>query len=244
MLNALYSIYAWTVWFLCLLVLGLPAVVLTAIHAEWGFRYVRWASRLALGLTGIRVTVRGAEGVDWSRAYVVMGNHQSLLDPFVVLPAFPRRPIAIEKVENLALPVYGWLVRAWGSVPIKREDREAAIAGVASAKDWLAKGHSVGIMPEGTRTRTGEIGPFKKGGFHLAIGAGADILPFTIKGAFECMARGNWRVRRTPIVVTFLPVVPIAEYDLASLDALVARVRGAVEESYKADAAITGPSAA
>src|SRR5688500_4909306 len=99
MLNTLYSIYAWTVWTACLLVLGLPAVLLTALSPEVGFRFVRWATPVALGLAGVRVIVRGAEDVDWTRSYVVMGNHQSVLDPFVVLPAFPRRPIAIEKVE-------------------------------------------------------------------------------------------------------------------------------------------------
>lgn len=232
--NALYSIYAWLVWGVCLLVLGLPAVILTALSPEAGFRFVRGAARLALALAGIRVTVRGAEQVDWTRAYVVMGNHQSLLDPFVVLPAFPRRPIAIEKVENLELPVYGWLTRAWGNIPIKREDREQAIAGVESAKAKLAAGHSIGIMPEGTRTKTGEIGPFKKGGFHLALGAGAEILPFSIRGAFECIAVNGWRVRRTPIVVTFLPPIPTTGYTVETLDDLVARVRDAVEASYRA----------
>ncbi len=233
MLNTLYSIYAWLVWVACLLVLGLPAVLLTAINPEVGFRFVRWGSRFALGLAGIRVTVTGAENVDWSRAYVVMGNHQSILDPFVVLPAFPRRPIAIEKVENLKLPVYGWLTRAWGNIAIKREDREHAIAGVESAKERLAAGHSIGIMPEGTRTKDGSIGPFKKGGFHLALGAGADILPFTIKGAFEVVARDGWQVGRTPIEVTFLPPIATSDYSRETLDDLIARVRDVVETNYR-----------
>lgn len=236
MLNTLYSIYAWLVWSLCLVVLGLPAVLLTAINPELGFRFVRWASRLALGLAGIRVHVRGAEDVDWTRAYVVMGNHQSVLDPFVVLPAFPRRPIAIEKVENLRLPVYGWLSRAWGNIPIKREDREQAIAGVESAKERIAAGHSIGIMPEGTRTKDGHIGPFKKGGFHLALGAGADILPFTIKGAYEVMARDGWRVGRSAIEVTFLPPIATTSYSRETLDELIAHVRGVVETHYYAGA--------
>ena len=234
MLNTLYSIYAWLVWTLCLLVLGLPAVLLTALNPELGFRFVRWASRFALALAGVKVKVTGAEHVDWSRAYVVMGNHQSILDPFVVLPAFPRRPIAIEKVENLKLPIYGWLTRAWGNIPIKREDREHAIAGVESAKERLAAGHSIGIMPEGTRTKDGTIGPFKKGGFHLAMGAGADILPFTIKGAYECIARDGWQVGRTQIEVCFMAPIPTAGYTRETLDELMARVREVVETRYHA----------
>lgn len=235
MLGTLYAIYAWTIWTACLLGLGLPAVALTAVSPEAGFRFVRWASRAALALAGVRVIVRGAEEVDWSKAYVVMGNHQSVLDPFVVLPAFPRRPIAIEKVENLKVPVYGWLTRAWGNIPIKREDREHAIAGVESAKERLAAGHSIGIMPEGTRTQDGTIGPFKKGGFHLALGAGAEILPFTIKGAHEVIPRGSWRVKRVPIEVTFLPPVATAGYTRETLDELVLHVRAQVEASYRGE---------
>jgi 1-acyl-sn-glycerol-3-phosphate acyltransferase len=230
--NALYSIYAWTVWSLCLVVLGLPAVLLTAIAPELGFRFVRAGSRFALWASGIPVRVRGLEHCG-DQAYVVMGNHQSLLDPFVVLRAFRRRPIAIEKVENLKVPVYGWLTRAWGNIPIKREDREAAIAGVDSARERLAQGHCIGIMPEGTRTKDGTLGPFKKGGFHLAIAAGAAILPFTINGAFGRLARGGWRVRPGPIEVVFGEPIPTTGYTKETMDALMARVRAAIEANMR-----------
>ena len=229
MLNALYSLYAWLVWGTLLLVLGLPGVLLTAIAPEAGFRFVRWASLLAFRLVGIRVEVKGGEAVDWSRAYVVMGNHQSLLDPFVVLKHFVRRPIALEKIELQRVPVYGWLSRAWGNVAIKREDREHALAGLEETRRRLEAGHCIGIMPEGTRTKDGRIGPFKKGGFHMALGAGAEILPFTINGAYRCFASGGWRLRPGTIEVVFAAPIPTAGYSKETLDELIARFRAVVE---------------
>jgi 1-acyl-sn-glycerol-3-phosphate acyltransferase len=235
MLNGLYSLYFWLVIAVGTPLVAVPAIVLTAIDPEVGFRFVRAASALVLRLVGMPVTLRGADRVDWSRAYVVMGNHQSAIDPFAILGAFPRRPLCLEKIELQRAPVYGALSRAWGNIPIRREDHDHALAGVDAARAKLTEGFCIGVMPEGTRTRTGHVGPFKKGGFHLALGAGADILPFTINGAFGRLPRRGWRVRPGPIEIVFGEVVPTRGYSRETLDELVARVRGVVLSHY------TGP---
>lgn len=224
-MNALFSLYVWLAWVLFLLIFGPLALVLLAIARPLAFRYIQWFSRVGLAIAGMRVVVRGAEKVDWSRAYVFMGNHQNLLDPFILVQTIPRHMVGIEKQENMRIPVYGWLVRMWGNIPIARDNPTAARATIAEAAEKLKAGTSIWIMPEGTRTLTGEVGPFKKGGFHLALDAGADIVPFTINGAFERLRTGHWRIHSGPIEVVFDAPIPTAGVGKADLDALVARVR-------------------
>lgn len=233
MLNALYSLWFWLVLLLTLLTCGAPAIALTAIAPEAGFRFVRAVSGLVLKLVGMPVRLVGHQNVDWTRAYVVMGNHQSMIDAFSILGAFPRRPLCLEKIELQKLPVYGALSRAWGNIAIRREDREHALAGVDAARARLTEGFCIGVMPEGTRTTTGRIGSFKKGGFHMALGAGADILPFTINGAYGRLTRGGWRVTPGAIEIVFGEVVPTTGYDKDTLDDLVTRVRGIVLSHYQ-----------
>ncbi|HEY9722216.1 MAG TPA: lysophospholipid acyltransferase family protein [Oscillatoriaceae cyanobacterium] len=231
-MNALFSLYVWIAWVFFLLIFGPPAIVLLAIARPVGFRYVQAFARIGLGLAGIRVRVRGSEHVEWSRAHVFMGNHQNLLDPFILVLTIPRPMVGIEKRENLRIPVYGWLVRLWGNIPIAREDPVLARETIALATERLKSGESIWIMPEGTRTLTGAIGPFKKGGFHLAVDAGADIVPFTLNGAFERLQTGRWRIHPGVVEVVFDQAIPTEGVDKAHLDDLIARVRERVLANF------------
>lgn len=231
-LRTLFSLYAWTVWVLVLLLGGPVAVIATLISAPLGFRVVRFGSRLALGLTGIRVNVIGLERVDWSRPLVLMGNHTSYLDPFFLVLAVPHHVVGIEKKENLKVPVYGQLASAWGNLPIDRDNPQAARATIAEAEAKLTSGTSIVIFPEGTRSESGDLGPFKKGGFHLAINAGADIVPMTFSGAYERLRPRGWRVEPGPVTVEFGCPIATAGYDKATLEPLMARVRSAIATPF------------
>lgn len=233
MLNALYSVYVWFVWGLILLLLGPLVVLATALSPHWGFWGLKSISWLAFSLAGIRVKVEGLERVDWSKSYVLMGNHQNMLDPFAYVIALPKHVVGVEKRENLKIPVYGWLSRAWGMIPIDRSNPEAARESIAIAGDRFRDGISVTILPEGTRTKDGRIGPFKKGGFHLALGTGAEIVPFTFNGAYRILKTGSWRVMPGTIEVVFSAPIPTEGYDQESMDVLVSRVRDAICANYK-----------
>jgi 1-acyl-sn-glycerol-3-phosphate acyltransferase len=231
-LRTLFSLYAWLVWGLVLLLGGPIAVVATLISAPLGFRVVRFGARLALGLTGIRVQVVGRERVDWSRAHVVMGNHTSYLDPFFLVLAVPRHMVGIEKKENLKVPVYGQLAAAWGNLPIDRANPEAARATIAEAEAKLASGTSIVIFPEGTRSETGDLGPFKKGGFHLALNTGADIVPMTFSGAYERLRPRGWHVEPGTVTVEFGEAIPTTNFDKETMEPLMARVREAIATPF------------
>lgn len=234
-MNALYSLYCWITWVLHLLVFGPVVLAATLVSPKLGFHAIRLVARSALTLTGIRVRVMGRERVDWSRPHVFMGNHQNLLDPFALVLAIPTFMVGIEKKENQRIPVYGAISRAWGNLPIDRSNPGAARETIALAAERFKAGTSVAILPEGTRTKDGSIGPFKKGGFHLALGTGADIVPFTFNGAFERLKTGSWRVYPGTIEVVFGDAISTQGYGKENLEALVERVRGAICANFQRD---------
>ncbi len=156
------------------------------------FTVARCLFSVLLKLVGVRLIVNGREHIKPDQTYLIMGNHQSLFDIFVIPVAIPLCFIGVEAAHHFSLPVWGYLVRKWGCIPIERSDLESAILSLEKAKDALLSGVSIGILPEGHRTLTGEIEPFKKGPFHLAKGANADILPFGINGLFDYNKKGGF----------------------------------------------------
>ncbi len=136
-------------------------------------------------LMGIKLTVSGRENINGSRTYIFMGNHQSLFDIFVIPAAIPSCFVGVEAAYHFNIPVWGYLIRKWGCIPIKRDDLKKAVKSLDMAAETLKSGMSIAILPEGHRTVTGEIASFKKGPFHLAKEAKADILPFAVAGLFN-----------------------------------------------------------
>src|SRR5262249_44174859 len=140
--------------------------------------------RSAFWLAGIRVRVSGLEHLSRGKPYVLMGNHVNFLDPFMLCVGMPVPTVALEKNKNFGIPIYGWVMRRWGTLSVDRGKPEQARLDLARAGEILRRdGSWLILFPEGTRTRDGRVGPFKKGGFHLALSTGVEIVPFTQNGA-------------------------------------------------------------
>ena len=150
-----------------------------------------------------------------------MPNHTSFLDPFAISVASPRFTIGIEKEQNLKVPVYGWLVKWWGNIHIDRTNREKAINQLKAAAELLKNGEVITIAPEGTRSRTGELGEFKKGGFHMAIDGHADIIPITILGMREVNPDRRFRLRKGTVTIVFHPPISTENKSVSELMELV-----------------------
>jgi 1-acyl-sn-glycerol-3-phosphate acyltransferase len=188
-----------------------------------------WSRRL-LDQAGIELETRNLEQIPVGETFVVMSNHQSLYDIPAVFQALGRRLRMVAKTELFRVPIWGRAMRASGFVEVDRKNRERAIESLSRAKAALESGTNIWIAPEGTRSRTGRLGPFKKGGFHLALDTNARILPLTIIGSRDVLIAKTWTVRPgAKVVVQVHPPVGTEAYGQERLDELVEVVRRAIE---------------
>ncbi|WP_242343484.1 lysophospholipid acyltransferase family protein [Anaeromyxobacter terrae] len=148
----------------------------------------------------------------WPRgrqAYVVVANHQSLLD-ILMLSKLPREMKWIAKESLFKVPWVGWMFRISGDIPVRRGDPESGGEALAKARRYLDRGMNVMIFPEGTRSVSAKLLPFKSGAFRLAIEAGVPILPVAVHGAAQGMPKGSPWVRPCRAYARILEPVPTA----------------------------------
>lgn len=189
-----------------------------------------WSRRL-LEQAEIEVTTYGLEHAPPGETFVIMSNHQSLYDVPVLFQALHRRIRMVAKTELFKIPVWSAAMRAAGFVEVDRQNRERAIASLNRAKKALAEGTSIWIAPEGTRSDTGKLGAFKKGGFHLALDTGARILPATILGTRKVLvARGGQVNPGAHVTVTLSAPIASSDYGEARKEELIAKVRESIAQ--------------
>lgn len=163
---------------------------------------VRAFMRNQLRLTGAHLEVRRSPAFDPARTAVFVCNHVNIFDPFVAYSSVPQFLRGLELESHFRVPVYGWMMRRFGNVPVPVERTPAALREMKRrARAALASGTSLLVFPEGTRTRTGRLGRFHLGGFRLAREAGVPIVPMTQVGAYEVHRTGSRRLNPGTIVV-------------------------------------------
>ena len=184
--------------------------------------------RLALATSGVRYRVTGLEQVPANGAVVFCANHESNVDPPVLFTVLHPCLHVLYKAE-LRFPLVRTIFDVGGFVPIERGNRDRAMASISRGAQALRSGSSFLIFPEGTRSRTGHLLPFKKGGFIMAIQAQAPIVPVAIQGGRAAMKRGSAFVRPVRVSVRIGTPMPTAGLTLDDRDDLIARVRTEVE---------------
>ena len=193
-------------------------------------RVAKWAMGLSRRILALKVEVQGLENIDPHQSYVFMANHLSFLDGPLLFYVIPQLARVILKKSIFRIPVVGPGMRFVGFIPV---DRKRASGGKRSideaARLMKERGYSFLIFPEGTRSRTGELQPFKRGGFFLALAAGAPIVPVTIKGTFELMPKGRLFPRSGLIKVIFHKPIEVAGKTTDDIPALLDQVYSAIK---------------
>ena len=185
---------------------------------------------LALALAGIRYRVHGRERIPKNGAVVFCSNHESNVDPPVLFQALHKRLHVLFKAELTKLPVLGKVMIAGGFVPVERDKREASMVSIDRAAESIRSGNTFLIFPEGTRSKTAEMLPFKKGGFIMAIKAQAPIVPVAVSGGRAAMRKGSWFVRPVMVDVKIGEAVETAGMTVDDRDELIEIVRTRIEE--------------
>lgn len=159
-------------------------------------------------LWGLSVEISGLETVDKNDVFVIISNHQSLMDIPVLYHSLPLSIRMAAKAELFKIPVFGYVLNHGNFIPIHRNNSKKAISNLTKATELFNKNTCIFMAPEGTRSKDGELLPFKKGPFVLAIDHEKKILPVVISGTKEVVVKGSIRIKSNQKVqVTILPAI-------------------------------------
>jgi 1-acyl-sn-glycerol-3-phosphate acyltransferase len=237
-MRAILSLVYWALFALSAIAIFPLALLIWALTRPFDSRGVvlhwftsRWAWLYTALNPAWRVTVTGREKFRTDRAYVVVANHQSLLDILVLFRLF-RHFRWVSKVENFRIPLVGWVMRMNRYIEIERGKADSVRRMLRACEQALADCNSVLIFPEGTRSETGELRPFKVGAFELARSSRCPILPVVVDGTARALPkRGIVLQGRCAIRVQVLDEIPPDDFKDLSSTELATRVREQIAAS-------------
>ena len=218
----------------CLMYSSIVPSALLGMYTKLQGESTRDAAQLAyrnfagvgMTLAGVKLDISGEENLWAHRPAVFVTNHQSILDGFIVPHLIQSNITVMGKKEAADMPLIGRTMEAAGFILFDRSDPEAGRAACAQAADDIRNGYSLAIAPEGTRSYTGKLEPFKKGAFHVAMQTKVPIVPIVIKNAAAFWPRGENFVRPGTVDVEVLPPVSTDDWTLENLGEKVDKLRG------------------
>jgi 1-acyl-sn-glycerol-3-phosphate acyltransferase len=192
-----------------------------------------WASLYTWLNPAWPVEIEGREKIRPGEAYVMVANHLSLLDILVLFRLFTHYKW-VSKTENFRVPCIGWNMRLNGYIELRRGDRSSVLQMMRACRDMLARGSSIMMFPEGTRSPTGRLRSFKMGACEIAKEARRPILPIALHGTHDALPKRGFVLRgRHPIRVTVLDALPYESFSDESTEELAERVRALIAASFE-----------
>lgn len=227
LLNLWHAVFlaAWSVWWMSAAMVA--RVVTGSADTTLRWARTRWSPGL-FSACGVKVRVEGLEHIDAQTPCVFVVNHQSMIDIPALFVALPVNLHFVAKKELFAVPFLGGYMRAAGMIPVDRGNGVEAVETLRRAAAQVAAGASVVAFAEGTRSRSGVIGPFKKGPFMLAMQAGVPVVPVAIEGARDALPPDGFRVRPAEIRLRVGRPIPTAGLSVDDRSALVESARAHV----------------
>ena len=235
--QSILSLWAWLVLVLCILIWFPVMLVLLLVTGAFDrgryvvgyvFRRIGPVTATLNPLWSFRYS--GTMPKNPRHPYVVVSNHESFAD-ILLVSHLPWEMKWLSKAELFRIPIMGWMMWLAGDIPVKRGFGPSAVEAMERCRKVLRQKVSVMIFPEGTRSKTTELLPFKDGAFRLAVEAGVPILPLALSGTGTALPKHGWRFGRSAAHLRVLEPVETAGLTLADVPALKARVRDLIVQA-------------
>jgi 1-acyl-sn-glycerol-3-phosphate acyltransferase len=238
--QSILSLWAWLVLVLCILLWFPVMLILWLITIPFdpgryiiGYVFRRIGPVMATLNPLWRFRYSGTMPENPRRPYVVVSNHESFAD-ILLISHLPWEMKWLSKAELFRIPVMGWMMWLAGDIPVKRGFGPSAVEAMERCRQVLRRRVSVMIFPEGTRSKTSELLPFKDGAFRLAIEAGVPILPLAVSGTGTALPKHGWLFGRSAAEVRVLEPVDTTGLTLADVPSLKARIRDCIVQTRDA----------
>jgi 1-acyl-sn-glycerol-3-phosphate acyltransferase len=235
-----YSIFAWTTMALTSMIITPFFLLVWVFTFWWDKRRVAahmmgtfWAWHYQSLIPFWKLTLEGREKIPWNRPVVLVSNHRSLIDILALYKL--RRPFKwTSKSENFRLPFIGMVLSLTNSVRIKRESMRSGMQFLSQAEKEIKKGSSVLLFPEGTRSKTTTMRPFKEGAFLLAKKTGCGIIPIVHTGSENTFDKGSWVLKgKAPIHIMVMDEIPPETIQGLEVKEIMAMVRELMEQGLE-----------
>ncbi len=234
-MRGLTSFLVWVVWEL-VVILWTPVVGVTLLFTWWwdeprwfAGRVFRFGARILIALNPFwTVRVEGQVPRREDHPFVVVANHESMAD-IILIGWLPWDMKWLSKSSIFRVPFLGQMMRMAGDIGVERGNARSRADSYGKLRRWLRRGASIMIFPEGTRSRTRDMLPFRNGAFRLALESGQPVLPLAVHGTRTAIQKGSMKFGRARVVVKILDPVPTTDLGADDLDALRERIRDQID---------------
>ena len=193
------------------------------------FPLLPFLTRIQLFIMGCRVKIN--KKIPKDGQYIIMMNHTSFADVFFPVQIARGKYTAILASWNFKIPLWKYMLKSFRAIPVYRKDRNKAIKAIKYAEETIKSlGYHIIIFPEGTRTTTGHLQPFKKGGFHMAINTKTPIIPVAVKGGFNFKPKNRWYIKPTFVEIEVLDKISVDNFSIDNIDELIQKTRRRFEK--------------
>ena len=217
----LISIFLYLLGGIYFVLFGIYVILLSIIVGhQYLYPTLPFLTRIQLLLLGAWVRIKNKIPND--RNYIIMMNHTSFADVFFSVQPLLGKYTAILAAFNFKIPIWSTMLKSFKAIPVYRKDRKKALQAIKNAEIIIKElGYHVVIFPEGTRTTTGKLQKFKKGGFHMALNTQVPILPLVVKGGFRFKPKNRWYIKPSIIDIEVGEPIDVTQYSIKNLDDLV-----------------------
>lgn len=195
----------------------------------------KWSRRI-LNFSGVKLNLIGLDNISTDQSYIFISNHSSLFDIPVLFLSIPVNSRIIYKEELERIPIFGLMMKKSPLISVRREDPRKSFDSIQKSIESIKENVSVIVFPEGTRSRTGELGEFRRGAFNLATRSGKLIVPITIIGSNRIIPKGKLRIKSGEVTVIFSPPIKPPESPTAKEEKEMMKLtRKIIEQNLEID---------